>query len=124
MGVSVSADIDGKAVAVTVRGKLDVEDYEQFVPVLEKQIARYGRINFLVELADFQGWSAGAFWKDCKFGAKHFRDVERLAVVGEGAWAEGMAFFAKPFTTAEVRHFPPDRKDEAMRWIREEEEAE
>ncbi len=42
---------------------------------------------------------------------KHFRDIDRLAIVGETKWEQGMATFCRPFTTAKIRYF--DRKDEA-----------
>lgn len=122
MSVSVTAEIEGKSAAISLSGKLTEGDYEQFVPYLEGQIGRYGKINLLVELVEFEGWTAGALWQDTKFAAKHFNDIERLAIVGESVWERGMALFAKPFTTAEVRFFPPDRRDEAKEWIRTEED--
>ncbi len=67
---------------------------------------------------DFHGWTAGALWQDIKFDLKHFRDIERLALIGEKAWEHGMTAFCKPFTTATVRYF--DRSSEveqAEAWI-------
>ncbi|WP_420835273.1 STAS/SEC14 domain-containing protein [Marinobacterium rhizophilum] len=46
-----------------------------------------------------------------KFGVKHFADIERLAMVGEKQWQQGMATFCKPFTKAQVRYF--DHNDAA-----------
>jgi hypothetical protein len=56
-------------------------------------------------------------WEDIKFDVKHFRDIERLALVGEKKWEEGMATFCKPFTTAEVRYFDRAQVDDAREWI-------
>jgi len=28
----------------------------------------------------FKGWTAGALWEDTKFAAKHFNDIDRIAV--------------------------------------------
>lgn len=106
-------------VVVEVIGKLTKEDYEAFVPLLERAIEEHGRIRLLFLMTDFQGWKPSALWADTMFGAKHFRDIERVAMVGDKAWEHGMAIFCRPFTTGEVRYF--DRSDlaAAEAWISE-----
>jgi hypothetical protein len=70
-------------------------------------------------LHDFKGWTAGALWEDTKFAVKHFNDIDRLAVVGESKWQEGVTLFVKPFTSADVRYFEMEEIDQARQWIRE-----
>ena len=70
-------------------------------------------------MRDFHGWTAGALWEDIKFDVRHFRDIERLALVGEKKWEKGMAVFCKPFTTAKVRYFERAKADEARAWLQE-----
>lgn len=53
------------------------------------------------------------------FGALHFNDIERLAIVGDKKWENAMALFVKPFTTAKVRYFNVSERDRAEQWIRE-----
>lgn len=103
-----------------ISGKLEKEDYEYFVPEIDQQIERYGKVNMLVELIDFHGWTAGAAWEDTKFGIRHFNDINRLAIVGDKTWEKGMAYFCKVFTTAKVRYFDVSETDNAMTWITEE----
>src|SRR5579872_1026129 len=108
---------DGKILNVKVSGKLTKADYERFVPETDRLIEKHGKIRILFEMHDFHGWQAAAMWEDTKFGVKHFKDIERLAVVGEKAWEHGMAIFCKPFTTATVRYFDRSQADEAQAWI-------
>ncbi|MFO7906852.1 MAG: STAS/SEC14 domain-containing protein [Pirellulaceae bacterium] len=119
MSVKIQREAEGKVVYVRVSGKLTAEDYEQFVPAFEKLIAEHGKIRVLFEMVDFHGWSAAALWKDVTFDFKHFRDIERLAMVGDKAWQEGMSFFCKPFTMAEVRYFGHHEVDRARQWVHE-----
>jgi len=56
-------------------------------------------------------------WEDTKFAVHHFRDIERLAVVGETKWQEGMTVFCKPFTTATIRYFDHSKASEASDWL-------
>jgi hypothetical protein len=76
-----------------------------------------GRLLMLVELHDFHGWTGSALWEDIKFDAKHFNDIERLAITGENKWKKGMAAFCKPFTTAKVRYFDHTHAAEARDWL-------
>ena len=107
----------GKIVHVRLTGKLARQDYERFVPEVERLINQHGKIRVLVEMHDFHGWDAGALWEDIKFDRQHFRDIERLAMVGETKWQAGMAAFCKPFTTAKIRYFEHGQEEEAQRWI-------
>jgi len=109
----------GTIVTLKFREKLDRADYEMFVPMIESQMRSGSPIRLLVELHDFEGWTAGALWEDTKFAAKHFNDIERLAVVGESRWQKGITVFVKPFTSADVRYFEMQEIDKAREWIRE-----
>jgi hypothetical protein len=108
----------GKFVHLTVTGKLEKADYEVFVPQIEQQMEQYGKINMLVELVDFHGWTLGAAWEDTKFGVKHFSDIERLALVGDKTWEKGMAYFAKVFSLAKVHYFDVSEREQAVEWVR------
>ena len=84
---------------------------------MERLIKQHKKVRVLCELHDFHGWEAGALWADIKFDLKHFADIERLALVGESRWEQGMAVFCKPFTTAKVRYFDVSKLAEARAWI-------
>jgi F-type H+-transporting ATPase subunit beta len=45
--------------------------------------------------------------------------IERLAMVGENKWGEGMATFCKPFTKATIRYFDQDDAAKARTWLAE-----
>jgi hypothetical protein len=119
MTVEFNEQNGGKVVIVRVTDRLSKEDYQLFVPTAERLIQQFGKIRVLVEMHDFHGWDAGALWEDIKFDAKHFRDIERLALVGEKKWEKGMSVFCKPFTTAEIRYFDLTEAEAAREWIQE-----
>jgi len=101
-------------------GKLTKEDYEVFVPEIERMIAAHGKIRILMELVDFHGWTVAAAWADAKFDMRHFGDIERIAVVGDAAWEKGMALLFKPFTKAKVKYFDVAQMAAAKTWIMQE----
>jgi hypothetical protein len=102
---------------VSATGKLTKEFYQELVPVVDKQISEHGKLRVLFIMKEFHGWTAGALWEDVKFDLKHWKDIERLALVGESKWQEGMASFCKPFTKATVRYFDEAKIDDARNWI-------
>jgi hypothetical protein len=79
----------------------------------------HGKIRILFEMHNFHGWTAGAMWEDLKFDFKHWKDIERLAIVGESKWQQGMAVFCKPFTSATIQYFDHAKLADAKAWLEE-----
>ena len=107
----------GKVIHVKVMGKLTKETYEAFVPVVDEKIKEFGKVRILFEMHEFHGWTAGALWEDTKFDFQHWKDIERLAIVGETKWQHGRAVFCKPFTTAKIKYFDHSELAAAKDWI-------
>jgi hypothetical protein len=116
-GITLQETNGGKVLEVQMTGKLDKVDYEYFVPAVERLVKQHGKIRILVEMRDFHGWTAGALWEDIKFDAQHMGDIERIAMVGETKWQQGMSIFCKPFTAAKIRYFDRGAIDEARAWL-------
>jgi len=119
MAIEISEQEGGKIIVVHVSGKLAALDYKQFVPEFERLVRQHGRLRVLFDMADFHGWDAGALWEDIKFDMKHFADIERLAMVGDKKWEQGMATFCKPFTKATIRYFDHADVAKARTWLNE-----
>lgn len=119
MSFVITESMKGRLIEITVSGRLTKEVYAEFIPLAEEAIREYGKIRILFVMLGFQGWNASAMWEDLKFELKHFRDIERLAIVGETKWQKGMAMFCKPFTMAEVKYFEHGEFDDAREWLEE-----
>ena len=117
MAIEFNEENDGKLLVIHVSGKLAKADYEHFVPEFERLVRQHGKLSVLFDMTGFHGWDAGALWEDIKFDIKHFADIERLAMVGDKKWQQGMATFCKPFTKATIRYF--DHAAEARKWLDE-----
>ena len=117
MPIQLNEENGGKILVVHVSGKLVKADYEHFVPEFERLAQQHGRLRVLFDMSDFHGWEAGALWEDTKFAINHFADIERLAMVGEKKWQQGMATFCKPFTKATIRYFDHPQAAEAGKWL-------
>ena len=119
MSIQLNEENGGKLLVVHVSGKLEKADYEHFVPEFERLVHQHGKLRVLFDMTYFHGWDAGALWEDIKFDIKHFADIERLAMVGEEKWEQGMVIFCKPFTSATIRYFHHSDIAEARTWLSE-----
>ena len=77
-------------VGFKLSGKLHDEDYKKFVPLVDAEIARDGKVNVLAQFHDFHGWDAKALWDDIRFSTTHCTKIKRIALVGEKTWEEWM----------------------------------
>ena len=116
MAIVVDAS-DPTYLMVRLSEKLTAEDYEQFIPHIERAVREQGALRILLEMHDFHGWKLAAAWEDTKFGLRHYHDIDRIAMVGDKAWQHGMAVFCKPFTKATIRYFDRSNSDAAKTWI-------
>jgi hypothetical protein len=119
MTIQVNEENDGKILIVRASGKLTKADYEQLIPEVDRLIQLYGTLHMLIDMTAFQGWEVEALWEEIKFGVAHFADIERLAIVGETKWQQGMATFAKPFTKATIQYFDHANTTQAQQWLSE-----
>ncbi len=107
----------GKIIGYRVSGKLHDEDYKKFVPEIEAVIEKEGPVRILLEMSDFHGWDLHAAWDDLKFDIKHYKDLERIAIVGENKWEEWMSKLSKPFVKGKARYFDSHELEEAWKWL-------
>ena len=109
---------EGNALGLRLQGKLTADDYDQFLPEIERVLEKHDKVRLLIELKGVKGITPKALWKDLKFDIRHFRDIERLAVVGEEKWDEVLTTLSKPFVGGEVKHFQPSELRSAWSWIK------
>lgn len=98
--------------------KLTSKDYEEvFIPELTKLIDQFGKIRSVIYLdPDFDGWELGAMWDDAKFGLKHRKDFEKIAVVGASKWIEWGIRLGNHLMEGQMKTFDKDQLDEALAW--------
>ena len=117
--IEILTGLPAHTVGFKMSGRLHDEDYKKFVPLVDAEIARDGKINVLAQFQEFHGWDLHALWDDIKFATTHCTKVERIAMVGEKAWEEWMAKVCKPFTMARIQYFDVSRLADAWTWIKE-----
>ena len=104
----------GKVFGMRVSGKLLHQDYQQFVPRIEKLIEEHRSVRCFIEMTDFHGIELRALWDEIKFDVRHAREIERCAVVGDRHWEAWLTKLSRPiFINAEIRFFDQAERDKA-----------
>jgi len=119
-GFSVSIERTGDErvlLSMHARGKLEHQDYEMLVPMLESAIAgmEHPRVDVLFDMRDLEGWEIRAAWDDLKLGLKHGRQFNKVAMIGNRAWQEAAAKIGSWFIGGEARVF--EDRAEALAWL-------
>lgn len=115
--LQILTETKGNLVAVKATNTLTGDDYDMLIPVLDKTLKQFNKLNLYFEMEDFSGWNLKSFWQDAKFDVQHASDFQAIAMVGEKKWQDWMTSFMKPFTSAEVEYFDLDNKEKAMSWV-------
>lgn len=116
----ITIETEGNIVYSVAIEKLNDEDYNKLIPVLNHKIGAYETIRWYFEMRDFDGWSVSAAWRDIKFDFKNKEHLEKVAMVGAKKWEEAITQFMKLFTSTEIRFFELEEREEAQKWIRDE----
>ena len=117
--LKIITDLPERVLGLRASGKVTADDYRDvLVPAVEERLVSHEKVRLLYVIGDeFDGFTGGAAWEDAKVGMSHFTSFERVAVVSDNDWIEGMvrAFgFALP---GEVKTFDLDDYEEAREWI-------
>jgi hypothetical protein len=115
--IEMLSGLPAHTVGFKMSGKLHDEDYKKFVPLVDAEIAKEGKVNVLAQFHDFHGWDLHALWDDIKFSTTHCTKIGRIALVGEKTWEKWMAVVCKPFTMAKIRYFDAKDFEAAKAWL-------
>ncbi|MEA3417825.1 MAG: STAS/SEC14 domain-containing protein [Campylobacterota bacterium] len=117
IGIAIKRNRQRLFIELTMLGKLTHEDYQIFVPMIDKALkkAKDLETDLLVDMRGFKGWELSAAWDDMKFGVKHRNDFTRMAIVGDKKWEEVSIGMMKHLTKGKMKFFK--ERDKALSWL-------
>jgi hypothetical protein len=103
-----------------IAGVLRERDFDGVRRAAAAEIRRIGKIRLLVVFARFDGWEAGANWRDLSFYIRHGDDIERIALVADDRWrSETLMFAGADLRKAPVEVFRSADVARARAWLAE-----
>ncbi|MDD5389631.1 MAG: STAS/SEC14 domain-containing protein [Gallionellaceae bacterium] len=102
-------------------GPLEAADFTKLAGLVDAYLARNRKLRgVLIKAKSFPGWKDfGALLAHLKFVKAHHQDIEKVAVVADGAVANVMPNIANHFVHAQVRHFDLESENAAWVWLKE-----
>ena len=111
---------NGNLFRIIISGVVRQAELKDVQAVAVRKIARFGTIELLFVLEQFEGWERDTDWGDLTFYAVHDKDIDKVAIVGEEKWRDhGLAFAGAGIRTAAVRFFALADGELARAWLLE-----
>jgi len=117
IGIAIKRSKKNIFIEVTMLGKLKHEDYQLFVPMIDKALknAKGLEVDLLVDMRGFNGWELLAAWDDMKFGVKHRNAFNKMAIVGNKKWEEDSVAMMSHLMKGKSKFFKD--RDKALAWL-------
>ena len=110
-------DSHDDVVGFKLTGKLAPTDYATLSLTLDQILAEHDTVGLLIDTTDFAGIEAKALLDDWKVGRNYHDRIRKVAVVGDGVLAKGIAKLASPLYARAAEHFAAHDVDEAWDWL-------
>ena len=118
-GLTIGTENIGNEIFLSLKacGKLTHEDYNRINPMVDAALegVKDPKIKAYIDASQLEGWEARAAWDDFKFGLKHGRQFEKIAIFGNKKWQEYSVKIGSWFVSGEVKYF--EDEDEALEWL-------
>ncbi len=100
-------------------GELEAADFERISNEIDPHIEKKDGLKGVMIVAEhFPGWDdLSAFAADLRFVKQHQGEIQRLAFVTNDRLLSAIPHIASHFVVPEARHFPVDKRDEALAWV-------
>ncbi len=117
IGIAIKRNKKRLFIEITMLGKLTHEDYQIFVPMVDKALkeAKGIEADLLVDMRGFKGWGFMAAWDDFKFGVKHRNAFKKTAIVGNKKWEETSTAMMSHLMKGKSKFFK--EREKALSWL-------
>jgi hypothetical protein len=103
-------------IALQVKSKAEKSDYAVLNILLENTAHSYETIRLYLEINNSEIEPA-AVWEEIKSYFKHFKDLNKVAIVSPDERYNDIKEFVKPLISGEARYFDLTQLSAARHWI-------
>jgi|GEM_PF-3977579 len=113
----ISAELDPRVFAITIRGPVERPDLDAVAAAFEEKLKEHKPVRVYAEVEQTASLSPAALFEDLRLGLQHFQDVERVAIIVDETWTALLAQFAELVPGLDVRRFSSAERAQAREWI-------
>ena len=95
------------------------DDFVQLAKAVDPQIEATGNLaGLIISAPKFPGWeNFGAMVTHFRFVRDHQKHIKKVAAVTDSPLGDIAEHLASHFVSAQIKHFPAGKIDEAKQWI-------
>jgi hypothetical protein len=115
---------DDGILVIRPQTSLEAADFQRIAREVDPYIKASGKLRgVMIDAVSFPGWTDfAALVAHVRFIRDHHRRIEKLAAVSDSGFLKIAPKIASHFVQADVRHFHPSEADDALKWLREEDD--
>lgn len=108
--------VDYRIVELDFNGEITGEDYKQVKPKIEEVMNEKGKVKFLMDLRNAEGFNLSAVYQDIKFDVEHFKNIGATAIIASKKTYEMMVKAINLIYPEKVYHF--EDQQSALTWLK------
>lgn len=108
---------ESHTVELVIDGQISKKDYLETAEHLRDRAHDWGAVNLLEDIRNFEGIEAASFWENVQFGFRHFREVDKAAIVTDKRWIRAVTKATDPLIHMDVQAFPREELENARAWV-------
>ena len=106
-----------RVVAAKVDGEMTAEDMKNLIDRFQSIVDRDEKVLFFLDTRGYTGSEFGALTEKFKHIGMLWKAVDKYAIVGDVRWMEISVKIVDPLTPQQIKHFAPDKVNEAWAWL-------
>lgn len=107
-----------RLLGIAIIGKMGIADYDRLNTLIEEQAAKYGQARIMLEIVTSSGFSGKALLEDLKTSVKQYKNVERMAIIGDQSWLKTTVRLSDLLTPGlELSAFGTTERKRAISWL-------
>lgn len=108
---------NSRLLGLAIIGKMAPKDYDRINRLIEAQALQHGQARLLLEVVD-AGFSGQTLIEDIKSSIKNYKNVERIAMVGDQSWLKTTVKLGDLLTPGlELSAFSTKERPRAIAWL-------
>lgn len=109
---------NSRLLGLAIVGKMTTADYELLDTLIDEQARDFGKARIFLEIVDLQGISFKALWDDLRTTIKHYRHIERIAIIGDQGWLKASIKVSDLLTPGlDMAAFSTTDRNRAIAWL-------
>ena len=106
-----------RVVAAEIDGQMAAKDMKALIERLQSIVDRDEKALLYIDMQNYKGFELGVMSEKLKHMGMLWKALDKYAIVGASRWMEIWIDIVDPVTPQQIKHFSPDKADEAWAWL-------